>query len=316
MYVVQLERCSARRFKRQRGLTRRATALAGRCSTLPQPGRPRRLPAMRFTEPGRTSPTAAPGTPVSNSPLAPSASLPVSTKPLGSRRRRTPKANRVWVGADEKEQWRTVRRMCSPDRTRHRIASSTGPLPSRPLICAWVRTSTFETPENALDEMVRHLRSRARAADEEPGLSHLGLQINQGLTGRVAAADQRHLSGAQLCLEGRSPTSSRPPKPEELQAPEHSIIETFLQGSAQAPPYATSGEDPDRHLMMTFSELSLRKAVPVWSLLGRPPLRSLRCWLHHATAAPVFTDAPPDRSQERLAPHLDRHPHRSTDPRC
>jgi hypothetical protein len=98
MYVVQLERCSARRFERQRGLTCRATASAGRCSTLPQPGRPRRLPAIRFTEPGRTSPM------LPRHARAPSTSLPVSTKPLGSRRRRTPKANRVWVGADEKEQ--------------------------------------------------------------------------------------------------------------------------------------------------------------------------------------------------------------------
>jgi hypothetical protein len=38
--------------------------------------------AIRFTEPDWTSPTAnAPGTLVSNSPLAPSASLPVGTKP-------------------------------------------------------------------------------------------------------------------------------------------------------------------------------------------------------------------------------------------
>src|SRR6266446_1517495 len=59
---------------------------------------------------------------------------------------------------------------------------------------------------NAVDEIARHLRCQARAANEEPDLSHLGRQINHGLTGRVARADKRHLlPGAQLCFEGRSP---------------------------------------------------------------------------------------------------------------
>jgi hypothetical protein len=70
-------------------------------------------------------------------------------------------------------------------------------------------------------------------------------------------------------------------KPEELKAPEHPcpccgsrmrIIEIFFPGqqpstgvrtTAKAPPDPTSGEDPDRHFMMTISEPSPRKAVPL-----------------------------------------------------
>src|SRR5258708_4057978 len=61
-------------------------------------------------------------------------------------------------------------------------------------------------PRNSVDEVARHPRCQARAADEEPDLSHLGRKVNHRLTGRVARADQRHLLPcAQFCLEGRSP---------------------------------------------------------------------------------------------------------------
>jgi len=66
--------------------------------------------------------------------------------------------------------------------------------------------------------------------------------------------------------------------------------------------------------MMTISEaIAPKSRSSVGSLLSRPRLSSLRCCLHHATA-PVFTDTPVYRSQERIAPDLHHHPHRSTNP--
>jgi hypothetical protein len=72
--------------------------------------------------------------------------------------------------------------------------------------------------------------------------------------------------------------------------------------SAQAPPDPTSGEDPDRHLMMTISEPSPAKAVPLSgrSSPGHGSARSHvastsnnRAGLHRHTAR---------RSQQRIAP--------------
>jgi hypothetical protein len=54
--------------------------------------------------------------------------------------------------------------------------------------------------------------------------------------------------------------------------------------------------------MMTISEPSPKSRSPVWSLLSRPRLSSFPCCVHHATAAPVFTDTPARRSQEASAP--------------
>ena len=90
--------------------------------------------------------------------------------------------------------------------------------------------------------------------------------------------------------------------------------------TAQAPPDPTSGQDPDRHLMiddMTISEPSPRKAVPLSgrSSAGHGSARS-DAPFPHATAPPVFTDTSGRRSQEPIAPDLHRRPHRSTDPRC
>src|SRR6266404_1384823 len=46
---------------------------------------------------------------------------------------------------------------------------------------------------------------------------------------------------------------------------------------------------------------------------SRPRPSSLQRCVHHATAAPIFTDIPARRSEKRLAPDLQRHPHRSAD---
>jgi Putative transposase len=86
-------------------------------------------------------------------------------------------------------------------------------------------------------------------------------------------------------------------KPDEPKPPDHPcpccgsrmrIIELFFAGQQpKAPPDPTSGEDPDRHLMTTISEQSPKSRSPAWSLLSRPPLSSLRSYLHYATAAPL-----------------------------
>src|SRR5215475_5443829 len=72
--------------------------------------------------------------------------------------------------------------------------------------------------------------------------------------------------------------------------------------TAKAPPDPTSAEDPHRHLMMTISEPSPKSPSPVSSLLSRPRLSSLRCCVHHATAAPVCTDTPARGSEEASPP--------------
>jgi len=63
--------------------------------------------------------------------------------------------------------------------------------------------------------------------------------------------------------------------------------------------------------MMTISQPPPRNRSPVWSLLSRPRLSSLQRCVHHATAAPIFSDIPARRSEKRLPTELQRHPHRS-----
>jgi hypothetical protein len=117
-------------------------------------------------------------------------------------------------------------------------------------------------------------------------------------------------------------------KPEELpeqpKAPEHPCPccgsrmhdRDILAGpTAQAPPNAASGEDPDRHLMITsqghrpeklFSCLLAPQpaTAQIAPMLASPP-----------NSPPVFTATPARTSKEGIATDLFPHPHGSTGPR-
>jgi hypothetical protein len=105
-------------------------------------------------------------------------------------------------------------------------------------------------------------------------------------------------------------------KPEEPEAPQHPcpccgnrmrIIETSLPG--QQPKHRPTPlpakiriEPHDDNLRA----IAPKSRSPVCSLLSRPQLRSLQCYLHHATASPVFTDThlavkPLDDTRRRLS---------------
>src|SRR5262249_50794621 len=59
---------------------------------------------------------------------------------------------------------------------------------------------------DAIDEIARHARRQARAAHQQPDLTHLARQVYRGLTGGVARAHERDLlPGAELPLDRRGP---------------------------------------------------------------------------------------------------------------
>jgi hypothetical protein len=115
----------------------------------------------------------------------------------------------------------------------------------------------------------------------------------------AAPPDQRH----QGChLKGRRAETARA-SPPMLRQPHAHHRDLLARARAQAPPDPTSSEDPDRHLMMTISEPSPRKAVPLSarSSAGHGSARSHAAF-HHPTAPPAFTATPARTSQERTAP--------------
>ncbi len=60
-----------------------------------------------------------------------------------------------------------------------------------------------------------------------------------------------------------------------------------------------------------LTAITPKSRSPVRSLLSWPRLSSLQRCVHHATATPIFRDAPARRSEKRVAPELQRHRHHS-----
>ena len=75
----------------------------------------------------------------------------------------------------------------------------------------------------------------------------------------VAHPDRRHQGRHHKARRAKTARAFLP----MLRQPHAHHRDLLAGATAQAPPDPTSGEDPDRHLMMTISEPSPRKAVPL-----------------------------------------------------
>src|SRR5215472_9578606 len=117
----------------------------------------------------------------------------------------------------------------------------------------------------------------------------------------TAPPDRRHQGRHHKARRAETARASLP----MLRQP-HAHHRDLLPGAtAQAPPDATSGEDPDRHLMITFSESSPRKAVPL----------SARSSAGHGSARSdgAFTTQQPHRSSPTHRPEV---PKNASPPTC
>ena len=87
-----------------------------------------------------------------------------------------------------------------------RAGEPLAPSPSSPTISVRVCSVDIGQRLDAVDEILRHRRLEALAAHHEMQMLHLRREEHDGLAGRVAAADQRHLLAlAELRLDGRGP---------------------------------------------------------------------------------------------------------------